>query len=245
MWPDFLAGWIRLRTQWRGFELPLLASPLLPAAFIGTLAGEQRIVVGCLLGFGASLLAARRLRRGRLGDARFAAWIMAVGTGLAGFMGAGLGLFALLLAAGAFFGTRHLFAALPEHLPPPAPPPPPPAAIVQARARLARVMAVADARGDARLRIAASAVQDAVEELAGRPDRLAAVQPFLSMQVDGLERIAARLANGATPPPELTPLLDDFTTAARDLHERIRRDESAALALHVQHLTERLRAAGY
>jgi hypothetical protein len=57
MWPDFLAGWIRLRTQWRGFELPLLASPLLPAAFIGTLAGEQRIVVGCLLGFGASLLA--------------------------------------------------------------------------------------------------------------------------------------------------------------------------------------------
>ena len=242
MWPDFLTSWVRVRTQWRGFELPLFASPLLPAAFIGALAGDQRIVLGCLLGFGASLLAARRLRRGLRGDAQSAAWLMAVGTGLAAFLGAGLGLFALVLAAGAFFGTRHLFAALPEQIPPP---PPPPAAIQAARTRLARILAVADARGDARLRIAATALGEAVEDLAARPAHLAAAQPFLSAQIDGLERIAARLAHGATPPPELTPLLDDLTAAARDLDRRLRQDESLALSQQVQQLTERLRAAGY
>ena len=78
-----LGAWIGLRTRWRGLALPVFASSLLPAALFAGIGGDERIVTGSALGFGASLLAARILRRGRQGDANRAAWIMAVGTGLA------------------------------------------------------------------------------------------------------------------------------------------------------------------
>ena len=81
---DVLKGWIGLRTRTRGFGLPFFASPLIPAALFGAIGGDERIVLGSALGFGLSVLAARVLRRGRKGDADWAAWIMAVGTGLAG-----------------------------------------------------------------------------------------------------------------------------------------------------------------
>ena len=75
MLDGFLGAWIRLRARWRGWELPFFALPLLPAALVNAFAGEERAVVGCLLGFGATILAGRILRRGRMGDARRAAWV--------------------------------------------------------------------------------------------------------------------------------------------------------------------------
>ena len=77
----FLGGWIGLRARARGLGLPFFAWPLLPAALIAAIGRDDRIVLGCALGFGLSLLAARVLRRGRRGDANRAAWIMAVAPG--------------------------------------------------------------------------------------------------------------------------------------------------------------------
>ena len=67
---NVLKGWIGLRTRARGFGLPFFASPLMPAALLGALGGDERIVLGSALGFGLTVLAARVLRRGRQGDAR-------------------------------------------------------------------------------------------------------------------------------------------------------------------------------
>ena len=119
---DLLDGWIGLRARWRGYGLPIFASPLLPAALIAAIGGDERIVLGSALGFGASLLAARVLRRGRQGDANRASWIMAVGTGLAAHFAADLGtIFPFVMAGGALLGTRLMYTALPETAPPPPP----------------------------------------------------------------------------------------------------------------------------
>ena len=124
---NVLKGWIGLRTRARGFGLPFFASPLIPAALLGAIGGDESIVLGSALGFGLTVVAARVLRRGRRGDADRAAWIVAVGTGLAAWLAAGLGvIFPFVLAAGAFFGTRMSFQALPETAPPPPPLPPEP-----------------------------------------------------------------------------------------------------------------------
>ncbi|MBY0334028.1 MAG: hypothetical protein K2X49_25505, partial [Acetobacteraceae bacterium] len=118
---------VALRTRLRGLGLPLYAWPLLPAAILAALGGDERIVLGSALGLGLALLAARQLRRGRRGDAKRAAWLMAVGTGLAAHFAAGLGtILPFLMAGGALLGTRLAFEALPEAAPPPPPPPPPP-----------------------------------------------------------------------------------------------------------------------
>ena len=119
---DLLDGWIGLRARWRGYGLPVFASPFLPAALIAAIGGDERIVLGSALGFGASLLAARVLRRGRQGDANRASWVMAVGTGLAAHFAAGLGtIFPFVMAGGALLGTRLMYTALPETAPPPPP----------------------------------------------------------------------------------------------------------------------------
>ena len=71
--------------------------------------------LGAVLGFGASLLAARVLRRGRTGDARRASFLMAAGTGLAASLAGDMGsVMPFVFGAGALFGTRMMYQALPE-----------------------------------------------------------------------------------------------------------------------------------
>jgi hypothetical protein len=242
-----LKGWIGLRTRTRGFGLPFFASPLIPAALFGAIGGDERIVLGSALGFGLSVLAARVLRRGRKGDADWAAWIMAVGTGLAGWLAAGLGpIFPFVLAAGAFFGTRMSFQALPETAPPPPPvPPAPPGPIELARARLARIEDSATRLNEPRVMGVAQAMEGVLDDLAERPDRLPQARRFLSVHLDGLERITERLEGGAAPPERLPALLEDLTRTAGELRERLRREETEALDIQVKVMSDRLREEGY
>jgi hypothetical protein len=242
-----LKGWIGLRTRTRGFGLPFFASPLIPAALFGAIGGDERIVLGSALGFGLSVLAARVLRRGRKGDADWAAWIMAVGTGLAAFFAAGLGtIFPFVLAAGAFFGTRMSFQALPETAPPPPPvPPTPPGPIELARARLSRIEDAATRLNEPRVMGVAQAMEGVLDDLAERPDRLPQARRFLSVHLDGLERITERLEGGAAPPERLPALLEDLTRNAGELRERLRREETEALDIQVKVMSDRLREEGY
>ncbi|MBL6458045.1 hypothetical protein JMJ55_22165 [Belnapia sp. T6] len=246
-----LGAWIGVRTRWRGLALPIFASPLLPAALVFAIDGQERSVTGAALGFGLSLLAARALRRGRQGDSRKAAWLMAVGTGLAANMAGHLGTpMSLLMAAGALFGTRMMYQALPETPPPPPPelpaaPPAPPGPIEQSRARLARIEALATRRADPKLQGVAEAMEGVLDDLTAHPDRLPQARRFLAVHLDGLERIAARLEAGAAPPPGLPSLLDELTRTAGELRERLTREESAALEIQVKVLSDRLREEGF
>ncbi|MCB4824743.1 hypothetical protein [Roseicella aerolata] len=245
---DLLGGWIGLRSRWRGYGLPIFASPLLPAGLIAAIGGDERIVLGSALGFGASLLAARVLRRGRQGDANRASWVMAAGTGLAAHFAAGLGtVFPFVMAGGALLGTRLMYQALPEAAPPspPPPPPPPPGPIEESRARLARIESVADRIADPRLRNVADAMEGVLDDLTARPDRLPMARRFLTVQLDGLERITARLEAGATPPANLPSLLDELQRTAGDLRQKLQREESEALEIQVKVLADRLREEGY
>lgn len=242
-----LKGWIGLRTRTRGLGLPFFASPLIPAALLGALGGDERIVLGSALGFGLSVLAARVLRRGRKGDAERAAWIMAAGTGLAAWLAAGMGLvFPFLAAAGAFFGTRMSFQALPETAPPPPPAPPaPPGPIELARARLARIESAAARMNETRVMGVAQAMEGVLDDLAERPDRLPQARRFLAVHLDGLERITERLESGAAPPERLPLLLEDLSRTAGELRERLRREETEALEIQVKVMSDRLREEGY
>jgi hypothetical protein len=244
---NVLKGWIGLRTRTRGFGLPFFASPLILAALFGALGGDERIVAGSVLGFGLSVLAARVLRRGRKGDADRAAWIMAVGTGLAAWLAAGLGVvFPFVLAAGAFFGTRMSVRALPEVEPPPSPAPPvPPGPLEQARERLARIEDAAARLNEPRVMGVARAMEGVLEDLAERPDRLPQARRFLSVHLDGLERITERLEGGAAPPERLPALLEDLSRTADELRERLRREETEALDIQVKVMSDRLREEGY
>jgi hypothetical protein len=243
-----LGAWIGLRGRWRGYGLPIFASPLLLSALIGAIGGEDRIVLGSCLGFGLTLLAARVLRRGRRGDIDRAAWLVAVATGLAAHFAAKLGIwFPFVLALGALFGTRMMYRALPEAAPPPPPepPPPPPGPIEESRARLARIEATAERLADPRLRGVATAMEGVLDDLDTHPERLPRARRFLAVHLDGLERIAGRLEAGATPPAMLTPLLEELTRTAGELRERLRREESEALEIQVKVLSDRLREEGF
>ncbi len=239
-----LSGWIGLRARGRGIGLPFFAWPLLPAALVAALGGDEAIVLGSALGFGLSVLAARVLRRGRKGDADRAAAIMAVGTGLAAWLAAGLGvIFPFVLAAGAFFGTRMSFQALPEAAP--LPPPAPPSPIEQARARLARIEDAATRLNDPRVMGVAQAMEGVLDDLTERPDRLPQARRFLSVHLDGLERITERLEGGAAPPARLPALLEDLSRTAGELRERLRHEETEALDIQVKVMSDRLREEGY
>ncbi|WP_043363912.1 hypothetical protein [Belnapia sp. F-4-1] len=243
-----LGAWIGLRTRWRGLALPIFASPLLPAALLFAIDGNERGVTGAALGFGGSLLAARALRRGRQGDSHRAAWLMAVGTGLSAQMAGHLGIpMSLIMATGALFGTRMMYQALPETAPPPPPepPPPPPGPIEESRLRLARIEAVAARRGDGKLQGVASAMEGVLDDLTAHPDRLPQARRFLTVHLDGLERIVERLEAGAAPPEGLPILLDDLATTAQELRGRLTREESAALDIQVKVLSDRLREEGF
>ena len=245
---DLLDGWIGLRARWRGYGLPVFASPFLPAALIAAIGGDERIVLGSALGFGASLLAARVLRRGRQGDANRASWVMAVGTGLAAHFAAGLGtIFPFVMAGGALLGTRLMYTALPETAPPPppAPPLPPPGPIEESRIRLARIEAVAARLADPRLRGVAEAMEGVLDDLTARPDRLPMARRFLTVHLDGVERIVQRLEAGAAAPGNLPSLLDELTRTATELRGRLRHEETEALEIQVKVLSDRLREEGY
>jgi len=249
MFDAFLAGWLRLRLRYRGFALPLFALPLLPAALLAALAEDgERIVLGCALGMGGSVLAARLIRRGRRGDLRRASWLMAVGTALAAHLAGGMGaILPFVMGAGALIGTRLLYDSLPEAAPPPppTPPPPPPGPIEEARLRLARVEAAATRLSDPRLRSVADAMEGVLDDLSAHPDRLPMARRFLNVHLDGLERITERLEAGAAPPGTLPVLLDDLRATAEELRGRLRREESEALEIQVKVMSDRLREEGY
>jgi len=246
-----LRGWIGLRARYRGLVLPFFALPLVPAAFVYALAGRSEGVTGCLLGMFFTWLAVKALRRGRLGDARRAGWLMGIGTMLVALLGARLAMpMPLLLAAMAVAGTRMLYAEIPEVAPPPAPPapPPPPAPpglVDEARARLERIRGAARWLQDSHLAATAEAMASVLDDLVARPERLPLARRFLAVHLDGLERITERLQAGATPPATLAPLLDELTRTAAELRDKVRREESEQLEIQVKVLSDRLKQEGF
>ncbi|MCO6416312.1 hypothetical protein JYK14_09045 [Siccirubricoccus sp. KC 17139] len=242
-----LGAWIGLRGRWRGYGLPIFASPLLLSGLLGAIGGEEKIALGSALGFGLTLLAARVLRRGREGDIRRASWLVAVATGLAAHYAADLGsIFPFILALGALYGTRLSYRALPEApAPEPPPPPEPPSPVAESRARLARVQDEAARLQVPGLRDVASAMGGVLDDLDAHPDRLPQARRFLAVHLDGLERITGRLAAGATPPATLDPLLAELTRAAGELRETLRRHETENLEIQVKVLSDRLREEGF
>jgi len=235
----------RLGIATRGLLLPLFTWPLLPDVIVEIIKGNPRGLVAALLGLLLPLLAVRKLRRGRAGSVRGAAMLVAVATGLVAGLGAKMAMpMPILLAAMAWAGTRLLYDGIPEEAPAPPPvaaPAPSTNAVELAAARLSAL----EAAGVPRLAPVLIAMRDLLADLRGRPDRLDLARRFLTVHLDGLERIAARLAAGAAPPPGLAPLLTDLETAARDLSARLRAEESAALDIQVKVLAERLRQEGY
>ena len=251
-----VARGVALRARYRGLTLPFFALPLVPAALVYLLANDARGVMGCVAGLGFTFLAAKVLRRGRHGDIRRASWLMAVGTGLAAALAARMAMpLPLLMAALAGYGTRLLYAEIPEaapevvvvERPPPAPAPMPvaPGPLDEARARLQRIEGAARWLQDRHLLATCAAMAGVLDELAPRPERLPVARRFLAVHLDGLERIAERLQAGATPPATLAPLLDDLARTAGELRERIRREESEALEIQVKVLADRLKQEGF
>jgi hypothetical protein len=232
-------GVARVRAGTRGLLLPMFTWPLLPDAMVEVAQGDTRGVVAAALGLGLPLLAVRKLRRGRAGDTNRAAALAGVATGLVAGLGAATGpVIAVLLGAGAWFGTRLLYdGAVVEAEPPP--PPVPPGPLEEARLRLARVVNVPQLAG------AAGAMAGVLDDLGSRPERLTEARRFLIVHLDGLERIAERLEAGAEPPPGLPRLVDDLQSAADELREKLRAEETAALDIQVKVLSERLRQEGY
>ena len=227
-------------TRTRGLLLPLFTWPLMPDLVAEVVKGKSGGVVAALLGLLLPLLAVRTLRRGRLGDTARAAVLVAVATGLVAGLGAKVGApVAVMLAFGAWLGTRLLYDGAPEVAAPPAPEiPQPPGLIEEARTRLARL-------GDPRLRPVLDTMGNLLDDLDERPERLPLARSFLTVHLDGLERIAERLDAGADPPPGLPQLLVDLQSAAEGLAARLRAEESAALDIQVKVLANRLRQEGY
>jgi hypothetical protein len=233
---------------WRGWLPPLMALPLVPATVFNLFAGREWALFGCVLGMVLPFGAAWLLRRGRVGDARLAALAMGGAAGAVALLGADAGpVAALLLAGGAWGGTRLLYAGIAEVAPaaPPPPPPPEPPALQEARRRLATLMAQARGVNAPGLIAALSAVSGVLDDLGRRPERLPRAREMLALHLDGLERITARLAAGAEPPAGLPALLRDLEAAAHDLRLRLKEEESAALAVQVKVIGERLRREGY
>jgi hypothetical protein len=84
-----------------------------------------------------------------------------------------------------------------------------------------------------------------LDDLAEKPERIGEARRFLAVHLDGLDRIRERLEAGAEPPGTLPKLLEDLTSAADELRDRLRAEETAALDIQVKVLSERLRQEGY
>jgi hypothetical protein len=120
-----------------------------------------------------------------------------------------------------------------------------PALLRDAEARLARIDAAGKRLRDSRLLAASQAMRAVVADLLARPERLPAARRFLTVQLEGLERVAAGLAAGATPPPGLPVLLDDMRRAAEALRADLRKAVDEELDIQVRVLSARLREEGY
>jgi len=120
-----------------------------------------------------------------------------------------------------------------------------PVVLRDAMARLARIEAAAAGLRDSRLLAAGQAMGEVVAELLLRPERLPAARRFLTVQLEGLERVTAGLSAGATPPPGLPRLLDDMRDAAMRLRQDMRRAADEELDIQVRVLSARLREEGY
>ena len=237
-------GHDRLPRWWtglRGVPIALFALPFVPAFFLALASGEGRLIGGCIAGLAGVGLAISRLARARRGDARRAAALLGTGVGLAaGFAGGTGAIGAVVLGFMAWGGARLLYEGVTEAAPPPAPrPAPPPGPLDPLRARIADLRA-----GDPRLLPAAEAMGGLLDELALRPDAAGQARRVLAVGVDGLERIGARLAQGATPPETLPVLVDDLARAARQSAEDLRGAETEALAIQVKVLQDRLHQEG-
>lgn len=235
---------------WRRWLLPFTILPLLPATMFNLFAGREVALLGCLLGLGFPLAAAWLMRRGRSGDAGLAALAMGGSVASVAWLGAGAGpVAALVLAVGAWGGTRLLYSGVQEVAPPPPPPepalPPPPRPLDDARARLRGIADAAQRLPEPRLLPVALAIAAVLDEFERRPERLEEARRFLGVNLDGLERIAARLSAGAESPPGLPSLLREMEAAATGLRTRLREEESAALAVQVSVLGGKIREAGY
>jgi hypothetical protein len=235
---------------WRRWLLPFTILPLLPATTFNLFAGREVALLGCLLGLGFPMLAAWLMRRGRAGDAGRAALAMAASVASVAWLGADAGpVTAVVLAVGAWGGTRLLYAGVQEAAAPPPPPepaaPPPPRPLDDARARLRAIMDAAQRLAEPRLLPVATAIGAVLDDFERRPERLEEARNFLGVNLDGLERIAARLSAGAEPPPGLNTLLREMEAAATGLRTRLREEESAALAVQVNVLGSKIRQAGY
>ncbi|HWX49929.1 MAG TPA: hypothetical protein VNZ61_17925 [Roseomonas sp.] len=229
--------------QLRGALLVLAALPLVPALLFNLIGGEEERILGTLLGLGLLALGIRKLRRGRL---RGAALLVGAATGIAaGMAGQVAPVAAVVFGVMACFGTRLLYANAPaaEVEPPPPQPPMPdprPDPLATPRARLAALDGA-----DARLRPALAALHELVAELERRPEATGEARRFLNLQLDGLERIDARLRQGAEPPESLPQLVEDMARGSATLRDRIRAEENAALEIQVKVLADRLREEGY
>ncbi|MBW6397449.1 hypothetical protein KPL78_06295 [Roseomonas sp. HJA6] len=232
---------------WRRWLLPFTVLPLLPATLVNLFAGREWALLGCVLGIALPMIATWLMRRGRAGDAQLAAGAMGAAAALVAFLAAEAGpVAALLLGAGAWGGTRLLYTGVTEVVPLPPPTAPlPPGPLDDARARLVLVIETARRVPEPRLVPVAVAIGAVLDEFERRPERLEEARRFLGVNLDGLERIAARLSAGAEVPPGLPTLLREMEASARDLRSRLREQESAALAVQVKVLGDKLRQAGY
>ncbi len=242
-WRDLRArledGAGRFRAATRGLLLPLFTWPLLWDAASEVVRGRPLALAAALAGMLLPMAGTWLLRRARRGDTNLAALVTALGTGLVALFGAEMSVpMALLLGAGTWLGTRLLYDGSVVEIAPPAPPPPP-GPLDEARTRLARIAK------EPRLVGVAGAMAGVLDDLTERPDRISDARRFLIVHLDGLDRIRERLEAGAEPPPGLPDLLQDLSSAAEELRERIRAEETAALDIQVKVLSERLRQEGF
>lgn len=235
------------RFGWRVWFLPVFLWPLGLDLLIEVFRSNPRGLVGAALGLGLAVLAARRLASGRHGSKRAGAVLMGVSAGLTALLAAKLTpIAALVLAGGAWLGTRLLTDDLPEAPPAPAPPPRPAEdALAAIRAQVARSLRAAPALPEAsRIAGAAGALEAVLADLDRRPARIPEARRSLAMQAEGLARIVERLEAGAKPPQSLPMLLDDMRAATERLRDDLSAAESEALDIQVKVLAERLRQEG-
>ncbi|MFH5926708.1 hypothetical protein [Roseomonas xinghualingensis] len=234
---DKLPGWW---TSLRGLPIGFFALPFVPTFFFALAGGNGRLIGGCIAGLAGVGLAMVRLARARHGDARQAAAMLGVGIGLAaGFAGGTGPIGAVVLGLMAWGGARLLYEGVTEAAPPPPPRPAPPDGLDPLRARIRALQ-----EGDPRLLPPANAMRGLLDELSVRPDAAGQARRVLVVGVDGLERIAARLAQGARPPETLPVLLGDLTRAARQSADDLRSAETEALEIQVKVLQDRLHQEG-
>jgi hypothetical protein len=235
-------SWRHGLRQVRGSLLVLLALPLAPTLLVNALGGSGKQVLGTLLGMGGVALAVRALRGGH--GRKRAAVLTGLATALLAAMAAHVPVVgAVLFGVMAWFGAMLLYEGVADPVPQPVPVPKSaaaPDALAVPRGRLAALAA-----GPAVLRPAVSGLQDLLAELERQPAALSESRRFLNIQLDGLERIVARLRAGAEPGPALNTLVAEMAEGSAALRTRLRAAESEALDIQIKVLSERLREEGF